>query len=42
MQKELLLRKLDILKNSYKEVRKKGNSPEAKVSTSRLSNWLRI
>ena len=31
MQKELLLRKLDILKNSYKEVRKKGNSPEAKA-----------
>ena len=31
MQKELLLRKLDMLKNSYKEVRKKGNSPEAKA-----------
>lgn len=31
MQKEMLLRKLDILKKSYKEVRKKGNSPEAKA-----------
>ena len=31
MQKELLLRKLDMLKNSYKEVRKKGNSLEAKA-----------
>lgn len=27
----MLLRKLDILKKSYKEVRKKGNSPEAKA-----------
>lgn len=31
MQKELLLRKLDMLRKSYKEVRKKGNSPEAKA-----------